>query len=256
MTRRARQRPSRISRAHLDDRSLRAAARCRPTRSSRARARAPRGPSRRGAPRRRASSTTASRERGRVVRRHERRRLRRRDGRVAGDVGGDGRRRARERLGEHEPEALAAERRRDGELRALRARASAPRSVTIPSTSMPASSKRMRACRSRYCSGSVPISRSRAPVAAWIARPRAQQHRQALARVVAPDEDDGVVAVGRVGVVGDDDAVRDHPVVAAAASATPTRPPSARRRSARRCGPSGSPRNAAQDRIQPRSPCA
>ncbi len=34
----------------------------------------------------------------------------------------------------------------------------------IPSTSIPSSSKRMRECRRRYCSGSVPIRRSRAPV--------------------------------------------------------------------------------------------
>ena len=40
--------------------------------------------------------------------------------------------------------------------------------VTMPSTSIPASSKRMRACRSRYCMGSVPIRRRRAPVAAWM----------------------------------------------------------------------------------------
>ncbi len=45
-----------------------------------------------------------------------------------------------------------------------RARRCAPRSVTIPSTSMPSSSKRSRECSSRYWSGSVPISRSRAPV--------------------------------------------------------------------------------------------
>ena len=47
--------------------------------------------------------------------------------------------------------------------------------VTMPSTSMPASSKRMRACSSRYWSGSVPIRRSRAPVRLVDARPRAQQ---------------------------------------------------------------------------------
>ena len=40
--------------------------------------------------------------------------------------------------------------------------------VTIPSTSIPASSNRILEWRRRYCSGSVPISRRRAPVARWI----------------------------------------------------------------------------------------
>ena len=39
---------------------------------------------------------------------------------------------------------------------------------TIPSTSIPASSKRSRAWISRYCRGSVPIKRKRAPVAWWM----------------------------------------------------------------------------------------
>ena len=51
--------PSRFTRRPRR-RSPRAAARCRPTRSSRAHARAPRGPSRRGAPRRESTSITAS----------------------------------------------------------------------------------------------------------------------------------------------------------------------------------------------------
>ena len=53
-----------------------------------------------------------------------------------------------------------------GETNTFAAASSALRTsfVTIPSTSIPSSSKRIRECSSRYCSGSVPISRSRAPV--------------------------------------------------------------------------------------------
>ena len=67
---------------------------------------------------------------------------------------------------------------------------------------MPASSKRRRACSSRYCSGSVPISRSRAPVAAWMRGQARSSVGKPLARVVPADEDDRVVAVGRVGLSG------------------------------------------------------
>ena len=45
-------------------------------------------------------------------------------------------------------------------------------------------------------------------------RPRAQQHRHALARVVPADEDDPVLATGRVRLRRDQDAVRNQLVVA------------------------------------------
>src|SRR5580765_3306157 len=41
-------------------------------------------------------------------------------------------------------------------------------------------------------------------------RPRAEEHRQPLALVVAADEDDAVLAAAGVGMLGDHDAVRDH----------------------------------------------
>ena len=79
---------------------------------------------------------------------------------------------------------------------------------------MPASSKRIRACSSRYCSGSVPISRSRAPVCPVDLRPGPQERGQPLARVVPPDEDDVIEPRLRLGVIGDQDSVRNDAVVA------------------------------------------
>ena len=88
-------------------------------------------------------------------------------------------------------------------------------------------------------------------------RPGAQQHRQALARVVAADEDDVVLAgpsasacSGTTTPFGTISNPRPEP------ARRPTRRPCARRRSGRRSARSGTPRPAAPPRIQPRSPAA
>ena len=75
--------------------------------------------------------------------------------------------------------------------------------------------------------------------------PGPQQGRQAFARVVPADEDD-VVGRGLPGSasVGDQHAVRDDAVVAGMPARGGLAPPSARPRSARRSGRSGSPRSA------------
>ena len=72
---------------------------------------------------------------------------------------------------------------------------------------------RSRAMSRRTASGSAPISRSRAPVRAVDLRPRPQQRREALARLLAADEDDGSLAAAGVGLRRDHDAVRDDLVV-------------------------------------------
>ena len=238
-------------------RSPRAAGRCRPTRSSRARARAPRGPSRRAAPRPTSTSTIASASASGSPGGTSTRRLGRRDGRVARDVRGDrpasrtrtprrararsSRRRARARrtasraasscgphLVRHDPEHVDAV--------VVEAQ---PRVQQTVLQRVGADQPQPRAGRA----GGSPARR-----AAAIGKP--------FARVVAADEDDVVLAVRPDRrAPGISDAVRDHAVVARAASARPTRPPSARRRSAHRSGRSGSPRSGIAERIQPRSPC-
>ena len=78
--------------------------------------------------------------------------------------------------------------------------------------SIPSSDRRNRASSSRTASGSAPSTRRRTPLAAQPG-PRPQQHRQALARVVAAGEDDAVGAAAGIDPVGNLDAVRDHLVV-------------------------------------------
>ena len=85
-------------------------------------------------------------------------------------------------------------------------------------------------------------------------RPRAEQHMEALARLVAAREDDRVLAAARVGLLGDQDAVRDDLPRAAEPRARPSRArarETAMRWSTRsiRKPHAGIPR-----RIQPRSP--
>ena len=182
-------------------RSPRAAARCRPTRSSpSACARAARPISTRRASSASTSIDRVARARSGSLGRHER-------------APPPGSRRRRSRGCRRRPPASRTRTPRRARARSSRRRARASPTtfarssscvrtsfVTMPSTSMPASSKRMRACSSRYCSGSVPISRSRAPVAGGCRGHARSKHRQPLARVVPADEDDAVVAVGRVGV--------------------------------------------------------
>src|SRR5581483_11630293 len=128
-------------------------------------------------------------ERGLVAGPHERRDLRRRDLRVADDVGGDDGRRRRERFDEDEPEALAAERRRDEQLR--------PRQL-LRSHLVRDNAEHVDA---------VLVEAEAGAGAAANLRPGPQQDGQALARVVAADEHDPVLPVLGVGVRRDDDAV-------------------------------------------------
>ena len=133
---------------------------------------------------------------------------------VPRDVGSDDRQRARERAREHHPEALAAERRRHERLgrRELRrqlvlAAGSRARRSRRPDT-------RRRVSSSRTASGSAPQIRSRGSCARVDLRPRAQEHLQPLSRLLAAGEDDRVLPPARLGVIRDQDAVRDDLVLA------------------------------------------
>ncbi len=85
---------------------------------------------------------------------------------------------------------------------------------TIPSTSIPDSSKPMRAC-SKPVLQRVGTDQPQPGAGRCVhLRPGAQQRRQALARVVAADEHDRMVAVRRVGLRRDEDAVRNDAIVA------------------------------------------
>ncbi len=83
-----------------------------------------------------------------------------------------------------------------------------------PSTSIPSDGTRSRRWSSPTASGSAPINRSRAPVAAVNVRPCTQQHLQPLAGLVPADERDVVLSVRRVSVRRNQDAVRDDVVCA------------------------------------------
>ena len=96
-----------------------------------------------------------------------------------------------------------------------------------PRMSMPSCGIRCRASWSRTASGSAPTRRRRAPVRRWIVGPRLQQHGQALALVVAADEDDEFSRFAGSAVRRDEHAVRDDLEVAGAGA---TAAPTARRR--------------------------
>ena len=238
-------------------RSPRAGARCRPTSSARsasARAARPIATRRSSSASSRAIASASARV---VARRHERRRVRR--SRRRRSRGCPRRRRASRSRTPRRAPSRSSRRRAPARRTASRTRARASRTsfVTIPSTSIPSSSKRMPRVQEAVLErvgADQPQPRAGAPADL---RPGAQQHRQALARVVAADEDDrGARGRSASACSGIDDAVRDDLEPGRRASARPTRPPCARRRSARRSGRSGSPRPASPTRIQPRSPAA
>ena len=138
---------------------------------------------------------------------------------VSLDVGGDDRRRARE-CARSAPS-------RSSRRRAT-ARPSPSRRAALPSAapggrkpriSIPSDGVRSFAIRSLTASGSAPITRRRRAGPAVDLRPGAEQDRQALAGLLAPDEEDAVLAAGRVGLGRDQHAVRDHLVVARASTA-------------------------------------
>ena len=85
---------------------------------------------------------------------------------------------------------------------------------TIPSTSIPASSTRSRAFSSRYCSGSVPIRRSRAPVARWISGHARSSVGSPLRWSWRPMKTIVLSRSAGSASARDQDAVRDHAVVA------------------------------------------
>ena len=131
------------------------------------------------------------------------------------DVRGDDRRRARECAREHHAEALAAERRRDERL----CRQQLGRQVVLAQEAedvdpVVGARARARAAGARRA-GRRPTTRSRCARAAADLGPRAQQHRQPLAAVVAADEDDAVLAPGPASARGRDQDAVGHDLVLA-----------------------------------------
>ena len=118
---------------------------------------------------------------------------------VAGDVGGDRRRRARERAREHHPEALAAERGRDERLRAEQLLGQLVLREEAEHVD-PARRTPSRDCEQRDGERvGADEAQPRAGRAVDL-RPGAQQHVQALPRLLPADEDDAVLAAAGIGV--------------------------------------------------------
>ena len=167
---------------------------------------------------RRGSSATSAAdrvgERVRVVRRHGDGGLRAQHLAVAGDVGGDGRERARERAREHHAEALLAERRRDERLRAEQRLRQLVLAEEADDVDARRPGTRSRVSRRRTASGSAPATVSRRPGAPMDLGPGAEQDLQPLPRLLSPGEDDPVLAAAGRRRRRDEDAVRDHLVVA------------------------------------------
>ena len=110
-----------------------------------------------------------------------------------------------------------------------------------PTTSMPSSGTRSRASSSRTASGSAPATREPRTRAPPDLRPRAQQHLQALARLVPAGEDDAVLAPAGVGLAPGSARRSGSPRTRRAASAPPTRGRARRRRCGGRAGSARKP---------------
>ena len=127
---------------------------------------------------------------------------------VALDVRRDDRRRARERARQHHPEALAAERRREERLG--RAQEVGERVLREEPDDLDPGVGHAEPGQQEPHGERVGARhdepRAGAPVDL---RPRAEKHVEPLARLVPPREDDGVLPARRVGLLGDEDAVRD-----------------------------------------------
>ena len=157
------------------------------------------------------SSTSASASAVRVVRRHHQPGLVAHHVPVPGDVRGDHRRRARERPREHHAEALAAERRRGHDLR----REHLPRQLLLREEAEHVDAVEPGAGHVQADGERVSPDDAQPGAGARVhVRPGAQQHGQALAPLVAADEEHGVGAVAGVGLRRDEHAVRDHLAVA------------------------------------------
>ena len=144
----------------------------------------------------------------------------------------------------------------EGATSAFAEASSAVRSAWLrkPSTSIPSSGTRRRDRRSRTASGSAPAIRSRAPVRRRISGQARSRTCEPLARLLPAGEDDVMLTAARVGLRGDEDAVRNDLVLARQPPLRRLRAPARRRRCDGRSARRGSPRPAWRARIQPRSP--
>ena len=132
---------------------------------------------------------------------------------VAGDVGRDDGRRARERAGEHHAEALAAERRGDQSLRRRelgRQGLLGEEAEHVDAVVRDAEARQQQPHGERVGAGDPQARAGPAPDL----RPRAQQDLEALPRLLAAGEDDAVLAPTRLDAGRDEHAVRNDLVVA------------------------------------------
>ena len=164
----------------------------------------------------------------------------------------------RERARQHHPEALAAERRRQ---RAPWSSGGGRVSASCARNPSDRRSRRReapsRVSRSRTASGSAPDHDAAAHRCAdGSPATLGAGHGSPLRGSWRPDEDDGVLPARRLGLLGDEDAVRDDLALDRRATCPPSRARAPRRRCAGRPGPSGNPTPGMPSRIQPRSPDA